>query len=174
MCFHTKFGRSNSKNKPATPLTSLKWSRAWQRHFLSYVNFPQNLKSVAWKMMMPCPWPFQTSQGRGRLIIEEHPPNLVRKTSFNDLQMILNNVFDTSIGFRFEKIWLSCTIHFYSLYLTTSTGYVRALIDGPTTPALRQDFTCCFSLQYAIVIFVRIHTCKYRPLEKTLVYSRNM
>ena len=38
-------------------------------------------------------------------------------TSFNDLQMIWNNVFDTSIGFWFEKIWLSCTVHFYSLYL---------------------------------------------------------
>ena len=38
-------------------------------------------------------------------------------TSFNDLQMIWNNVFDTSIGFWFEKIWLSCTVHSYSLYL---------------------------------------------------------
>ena len=38
-------------------------------------------------------------------------------TSFNDLQMIWNNVFDTSIGFWLEKIWLSCTVHFYSLYL---------------------------------------------------------
>ena len=39
-------------------------------------------------------------------------------TSFNDLQMIWNNVFDTSIGFWFEKIWLSCTVHTYSLYLS--------------------------------------------------------
>ena len=38
-------------------------------------------------------------------------------TSFNDLQMIWNNVFDTSISFWFEKIWLSCTVHFCSLYL---------------------------------------------------------
>ena len=40
-------------------------------------------------------------------------------TSFNDLQMIWNNVFDTSIGFWFEKIWLSCTVHSYSLYLNS-------------------------------------------------------
>ena len=36
MCFHTKFGGCNSKNKPATPLRSLKWSRAWQHHFSSF------------------------------------------------------------------------------------------------------------------------------------------
>ena len=42
-------------------------------------------------------------------------------TSFNDLQMIWNNVFDTSIGFWFEKIWLSCTVHTYSLYLLSYT-----------------------------------------------------
>ena len=30
-----KFGGYCSKNAPATPLRSLKWSRAWQAHFLS-------------------------------------------------------------------------------------------------------------------------------------------
>ena len=38
-------------------------------------------------------------------------------TSFDNLQMMWNNVFDTSIGFGFEKIWLSRTVHIYSLYL---------------------------------------------------------
>ena len=41
MCFLTKFGGCCSKNKPATPLGSLKWSRAWQHHFSSYTH--QNL-----------------------------------------------------------------------------------------------------------------------------------
>ena len=38
MCFLTKFGGCCSKNKPATPLGSLKWSRAWQHHFSSYTH----------------------------------------------------------------------------------------------------------------------------------------
>ena len=38
-------------------------------------------------------------------------------TSFKDVQMMCNNDFDTSSGFRFEKIWLSCSVHTYSLYL---------------------------------------------------------
>ena len=29
----------------------------------------------------------------------------LENTSFDNLQMMWNNVFDTSIGFRFEKIW---------------------------------------------------------------------
>ena len=38
MCFLAKFGGCRSKNKPATPLGSLKWSRAWQHHFSSYTH----------------------------------------------------------------------------------------------------------------------------------------
>ena len=38
-------------------------------------------------------------------------------TSFKDVQMMCYNDFDTSSGFRFEKIWLSCTVHMCSLYL---------------------------------------------------------
>ena len=104
MCFHTKFGGCNSKNKPATPLRSLKWSWAWhgygyfstswggsprekitkntitqkcfeisppnfyQLKISSEVNFSQILMGIAWKMVLPRPWPFETSQGRGRLI----------------------------------------------------------------------------------------------------------
>ena len=45
MCFHTKFGGCNSKNKPATPLRSLKWSRAWQRHFSRYTL------QILWKVV---------------------------------------------------------------------------------------------------------------------------
>ena len=41
----------------------------------------------------------------------------LENTSFDNLQMMWNNVFDTSIGFGFEKIWLSRTVHIYSLYL---------------------------------------------------------
>ena len=48
-------------------------------------------------------------------------------TSFNDLQMIWNNVFDTSIGFWFEKIWLSCTVHFYSLYLAENMSWKNSV-----------------------------------------------
>ena len=32
------------------------------------VNFSQILMGIAWKMVLPRPWPFETSQGRGRLI----------------------------------------------------------------------------------------------------------
>ena len=39
-------------------------------------------------------------------------------TTFIDVQMMCNDDFDISIGFRFEKIHVSCTVHFYSLYLT--------------------------------------------------------
>ena len=38
-------------------------------------------------------------------------------TTFIDVQMMCNDDFDISIGFRFEKIHVSCTVHFYSLYL---------------------------------------------------------
>ena len=44
-------------------------------------------------------------------------------TSFKDVQMMCNNDFDTSSGFRFEKIWLSCTVHICSLYLTKPIEY---------------------------------------------------
>ena len=36
--------------------------------------------------------------------------------------MMLDNVFDISIGFRFEKIYVSRTVHFYSLYLAKGCG----------------------------------------------------
>ena len=42
---------------------------------------------------------------------------LCENTTFIDVQMMCNDDFDISIGFRFEKIHVSCTIHFYSLYL---------------------------------------------------------
>ena len=88
MCFHTKFGGCNSKNKPATPLTISNFSRAWQAYFLSYT------------LQIWC-----------------------ENTSFKDVQMMCNNDFDTSSGFRFEKIWLSCTVHICSLYLDYSTWF---------------------------------------------------
>ena len=44
------------------------------------VNFSQNLKSVVWKMTLPRPWPFQTSQGRGRLIFWVTPSKFGVKT----------------------------------------------------------------------------------------------
>ena len=40
----------------------------YQLKILSEVNFSQILMGIAWKMVLPRPWPFETSQGRGRLI----------------------------------------------------------------------------------------------------------
>ena len=48
MCFLTKFGGRYSKNKPATPLRSLNWSRAWQHHFSSYTI------QILWKVDFLC------------------------------------------------------------------------------------------------------------------------
>ena len=46
-------------------------------------------------------------------------------TSFINVQMMSISVFDTSIVFRVEKIIVSCSVHFYSLYLTWSTRYLK-------------------------------------------------
>ena len=51
----------------------------------------------------------------------------LENTSFDNLQMMWNNVFDTSIGFGFEKIWLSRTVHIYSLYLHYITSFWDAI-----------------------------------------------
>ena len=42
---------------------------------------------------------------------------LCENTTFIDVQMMCSDDFDISSGFRFEKIWLSRTVHTYSLYL---------------------------------------------------------
>ena len=98
-------------------------------------------------------------------------------TSFNDLQMIWNNVFDTSIGFWFEKIWLSCTVHFYSLYLTyyaSKRVFLKHLIQKHKdlmaaldsldfllmlVPLYPQTHWCCQTYLY---FCIKLLTCKKR------------
>ena len=46
---------------------------------------------------------------------------LCENTTFIDVQMMCSDDFDISSGFRFEKIWLSCTVHICSLYLDNDT-----------------------------------------------------
>ena len=41
--------------------------------------FSPNLEGVAQKISLPCPWPFQTSQGRGRLIFWATPSKFGEK-----------------------------------------------------------------------------------------------
>ena len=64
MCFLAKFGGCCSKNKPATPLRSFKWSRAWQHHFSSYTH--QNLWKVDfwWDLQLVKISYFSTRWGR--------------------------------------------------------------------------------------------------------------
>ena len=52
---------------------------------------------------------------------------LCENTTFIDVQMICSDDFDISSGFRFEKIWLSCTVHTYSLYLLYSSHFICCL-----------------------------------------------
>ena len=42
---------------------------------------------------------------------------LCENTTFIDVQMMCSDDFDISSGFRFGKISVSCSVHFYSLYL---------------------------------------------------------
>ena len=42
---------------------------------------------------------------------------LCESITFRDVNMMYNDDFDTSSGFRFGKISVSCSVHFYSLYL---------------------------------------------------------
>ena len=51
----------------------------YQLKISSEVNFSQSLMGIAWKMVLPCPWPFQTSQGRGRLIFWATPSKFGEK-----------------------------------------------------------------------------------------------
>ena len=46
---------------------------------------------------------------------------LCENTTFIDVQMICSDDFDISSGFRFGKISVSCSVHFYSLYLLYDT-----------------------------------------------------
>ena len=52
--------------------------------------------------------------GMAGLIFEPHPPNLKINTSFEDVQMMLKLFFDFSIGFRFSKISVECSVHICS------------------------------------------------------------
>ena len=42
---------------------------------------------------------------------------LCENTTFIDVQMMCSDDFDISSGFRFSKISVECSVHFYSLYL---------------------------------------------------------
>ena len=42
---------------------------------------------------------------------------LCENTTFTDVEMMCNDNFDISSGFRFSKISVECSVHFYSLYL---------------------------------------------------------
>ena len=62
---------------------------------------------------------------------------LCENTTFIDVQMMCSDDFDISSGFRFEKIWLSCTVHTYSLYLSKPkycSEFFRIALTGKSPP----------------------------------------
>ena len=89
-------------------------------------------------------------------------------TSFNDLQMIWNNVFDTSIGFWFEKIWLSCTVHSYSLYLSkqkmvSSKLTVALFLAAKYQMAVKNRIAMSFELTISCLQDRRFNQLSHRP-----------
>ena len=64
---------------------------------------------------------------------------LCENTTFIDVQMMCSDDFDISSGFRFEKIWLSRTVHTYSLYLTRGAGLQSIATNMNSLQQLKQD-----------------------------------
>ena len=82
--FWANWGWSSTQKNTKNAITQ-NWFEILQPNFYHLkisreVNFPQNLKSVVWKMTLPRPWPFQTSQGHGRLIFWVTPSKFGVKT----------------------------------------------------------------------------------------------
>ena len=50
---------------------------------------------------------------------------LCENTTFIDVQMMYNNNFDTSSGFRFGKISVECSVHIYSLNLDKKKAILK-------------------------------------------------
>ena len=82
--FSTSWGRSprekSTKNTITQKCFEISQPNFYQLKISSEVNFSQSLMGIAWKMVLPCPWPFQTSQGRGRLIFWATPSKFGEKT----------------------------------------------------------------------------------------------
>ena len=53
---------------------------------------------------------------------------LCENTTFIDVQMMCSDDFDISSGFRFGKISVKCSVHFYSLYFSCSSVPPSGLI----------------------------------------------
>ena len=126
MCFHTKFGGCNSKNKPAMPLRSLKWSRAWQRHFSSYtlqilwkVDFLWDLDLVKIWLWYLEKWPchtldhFKLLKGVAGAFFEQYPPNLAKLFVFCRFTIDITITFGYLWLYRIWKNWKSFPLHMF-------------------------------------------------------------